>query len=73
MKFESLLALVGDQFQFETGLLIIGDVDPANVPLTHTCTPILPKVCFFDKFILSLWKFALVQYPLRDDKLSFQT
>jgi hypothetical protein len=31
MKFESLLALVGDQFQFETGLLITGDVDPADV------------------------------------------
>jgi predicted transcriptional regulator of viral defense system len=31
MKFESLLALVGDQPLFETGLLLSGDVDPADV------------------------------------------
>ena len=31
MKFEQLLALVGDQPLFETGLLLSGDVDPADV------------------------------------------
>ncbi len=31
MKFERLLALVGDQPLFETGLLLSGDVDPADV------------------------------------------
>ena len=31
MKFEKLLALVGDQPLFETGLLLSGDVDPADV------------------------------------------
>jgi predicted transcriptional regulator of viral defense system len=31
MKFENLLALVGDQPFFETGLLLAGNVDPAHV------------------------------------------
>ena len=31
MKFEKLLALVGDKPLFETGLLLAGDVDPADV------------------------------------------
>lgn len=31
MKFEELLAAVGDEPIFETGLLLVGDVDPADV------------------------------------------
>ena len=31
MKYEDLLALVGEEPLFETGLLLAGDVDPADV------------------------------------------
>ena len=32
MKFEDLLEIVGREPVFETGLLLAGDVDPADVP-----------------------------------------
>ena len=31
MKFEKLLAFVGEQPQFETGLLLFGDANPVDV------------------------------------------